>query len=72
MSNRTKIIVLSLVIVMVIAALLVPQLIQSPAEEIAEPGTVPVSAAPNENPYQDYLEARRDQQPVVLEFYARW
>lgn len=72
MSKRHKIIVLSLVTVMIIAALLVPQLYQAPAKEGAEPERDSFSAKPNREPYQDYLAARRDKKPVLLEFYARW
>lgn len=72
MSGKIKIIVLSIVVLAVLSVLFIPQPERFEDEQSLAPGAVSFSVEPNKEPYQDYLAARRDQKPILLEFYARW
>ena len=72
MSGKYKIITLSIVVLAVLAVIFMPQPERFAGEQSLVPGEGSFSAEPNKEPYQDYLAARRDQKPIVLEFYARW
>jgi len=72
LSGKFKIIVLSIVVLAVLAVIFIPQLERFAGEQVTAPGEASFSAEPNKDPYQDYLAARRDQKPILLEFYARW
>jgi thiol:disulfide interchange protein len=72
MSNKFKAVVLSIVVIAVIAVLFIPQQEQFAEEQSQIPDQGSFTAIPNHEPYQDYLAARRDKKPIVLEFYARW
>lgn len=72
LSGKIKIIVLSIVVLAVLSVLFIPQPERFEDEQSLAPGAVSFSVEPNKEPYQDYLAARRDQKPILLEFYARW
>lgn len=78
LSGKNKAIILIIVVLAVVAVLLIPL-----QEKAAETPVIPeqsiesqvqsfTSTKPSQNPYQDYLAARRENKPVILEFYARW
>lgn len=78
MSGKNKAIILIIVVLAVVAVLLIPL-----QEKTAETPVIPeqsiesqvqsfTSTKPSQNPYQDYLAARRENKPIILEFYARW
>jgi len=71
LSKRSKITVISLVILAVIAILLVPDLaLLSPGEEETGPGEEAFKAT--DDPYSTYNEALEEGSPAVIKFYARW
>jgi len=72
LSGKYKIIVLSIVVLAILAVVFIPRPERFAGEQSTAPGEVTFSAEPNKDPYQDYLAARRDQKPILLEFYARW
>jgi len=70
--GKYKIIVLTIVLLAVLAVIFLPQPERFEGEQSLATGEISLSATPNKDPYQDYLAARRDQKPILLEFYARW
>jgi thiol:disulfide interchange protein len=72
LSGKYKIIILSIVVLAILAVIFLPQLERSADEQTNIPAEESFSATPNKEPYQDYLAARSDQKPILLEFYARW
>ncbi len=72
MSGKYKAVILAIVLLAVLAVILVPQPGRFEGEQSAVSREDSFSADPNKDPYQDYLAARRDQKPILLEFYARW
>ena len=78
LSGKNKAIILIIVVLAAVAVLLIP--LQEKAVEtpvITEQSTESqvqsfASIKPSQNPYQDYLAARRENKPIILKFYARW
>lgn len=84
MTKRNKLIILAIVAIAVILVLAVNNRSYfSTAEknqfDFADTGpqvdkekAAEVIFSPTEDPYAAYLEARQNEVPIVLEFYARW
>jgi len=82
--NKSKIIILAVVVMAVVAIFLFSSSnLFGPAEEVETEDREFIDTAekeeesltdfkPADNPYAEYIRARENKKPIVLEFYARW
>jgi uncharacterized membrane protein len=81
--NKSKMIILAVVVMAVVAIFLFSSSNQpGPSEEVETDDRETIDTAekaedltefkPADNPYAEYIRARENKKPIVLEFYARW
>jgi len=78
LSNRYKLIILTIIGAAVIAVLLLPSLdwFSAAGWEDSKTSESSINAreefTPAADPYMEYVQARVDEKPIVLEFYANY
>lgn len=78
MNKTVKIVVIALICFVIAAVVLIPRLLESePLNDAAirdpeKETAVDRSFAPTPQAFEAYNDARLNEQPIFLEFYARW